>query len=29
MDCANNAPGHVNNTFDGLNATEKRYLKWN
>ena len=27
MDLTINAPGHVNNVFDGLKATEKRYLK--
>ena len=27
MDHAINAPGHENNAIDGLNATEKRYLK--
>ena len=27
MDCAINAPGHVNNVVDGLNTTDKRYLK--
>ena len=27
MDCANKAPGHVNNVVDWLNATDKLYLK--
>ena len=27
MDCAINEPGHWKNIVDGLNATEKRYLK--
>ena len=27
MDLAINAPGHGNNVVDGINATEKRYLK--
>ena len=27
MDLAINAPGHENNVVDGLNATDKRYLK--
>ena len=27
MDRATNAPGHTNNVIDGLNTTEKYYLK--
>ena len=27
MDCAINAPGQGNNSVDGLNATDKSYLK--
>ena len=27
MDSAINVPGHGNNVFDGINATEKRPLK--
>ena len=27
MDCSIHAPGHGNNVVDGLNATEKLYLK--
>ena len=26
MDLSINAPGHINNVVDGLNATDKRYL---
>ena len=31
IDSAINAPGHGNNVVDGMNATDKRYLKekWN
>ena len=28
MDPAINSPGHGNNIVDGLNATDKRYLKY-
>ena len=27
MDCANNAPGHGKNIFDGLNEMTKRHLE--
>ena len=27
MDCAINAPGHGNNIVDGINATDRCYLK--
>ena len=27
MDCAINEPGHGNNFIDGINATDKHYLK--
>ena len=31
MNCAINSPGHGKNIVDGLNSTDKRYLrgKWN